>query len=285
MVSWRMAVGAVLALSPSLVAVPAAAPAATGSRPAAVKAPLRLMALGDSITFGTGSPTRSSYRIMLQGALKRAGLNVDFVGSVKTGACCDRDNEGHGGKSIAQLSEKVHGWLAAAAPDIVLVHAGTNNLSRTDPLTHDPEHVAAELSRLIDQIRTARPTAHIFVAAIIQSNVAVERARGRAFNALLPGVVAGKGNRVYLVDQSTVGGMDLYDAHHPNHYGYTKMAFNWYNAFRRHIVGAQKWPALSNPYTVRAAVLCRWNDKAKTRACHTYRRTVVRGVARWTLIR
>jgi lysophospholipase L1-like esterase len=282
--SWRRAVVAVTVLLASMVTVPAGNAAALplGSAAAAAKAPLRLMALGDSVTFGTGSPTRSSYRIMLQGALKQAGMKVDFVGSVKTGAaCCDQDNEGHGGYSISQLSRKVDAWLAIAAPDIVLLHAGTNNISRG----HTPDNVGAGLSHLIDQIRTARPAAHIFVAAIIQSNVPAEQARGRAFNALVPGIVASKGNRVYLVDQSTVGGADLYDTHHPNHYGYTKMAFNWYNAIRAHITGAQNWPALSNPYTVRTAVLCRWNYTTKSRACHNYRRTMVRGLTRWTLIR
>jgi lysophospholipase L1-like esterase len=274
------------ALVGSMVTVPSSnAAALPGADAAAAKTPLRLMALGDSITFGTGSPTRSSYRIKLQGALKKAGMSVNFVGSVKTGACCDQDNEGHGGQSISQLSAKVDEWLAVAAPDIVLLHAGTNNISRQLATTHDPEHVAAELSRLIDQIRTARPMAHIFVAAIIGSNVPAEQARVRAFNALVPGVVATKGARVYLVDQSTVGGVDLYDTHHPNDYGYAKMAFNWYNAIRSHIVGAQKWPALSNPYTVRTAVLCRWNYTTKSRACHNYRRSTVRGSTRWALIR
>jgi lysophospholipase L1-like esterase len=221
---------------------------------------------------------------MLHDALRKAGLKVDFVGSVKTGSCCDPDNEGHGGHSIAQLSAKADQWLAASAPDFVLLHAGTNNISRSGAESAI-DRAAADLSALIDKIRAAHPLAHIFVAKIIQSNVPADRVRGRLFNARIPGVVATKGKRVYLVDQSTVGGADLYDTRHPNHYGYTKMAFNWYNAFRANIVGAQNWPAMANPYMARTAVLCKWNYTTKTRACHNYRRLTVQGSTRWGLIR
>jgi hypothetical protein len=151
-----------------------------------------------------------------------------------------------GARGRASASTVVH---AQAGADRGPLHAGTNNISRG----HTPDNVGAGLSHLIDQIRTARLAAHIFVAAIIQSNVPAEQARGRAFNALVPGIVASKGNRVYVVDQSTVGGADLYDTHRPNDYVYTKMAFNWYNAIRAHITGAENWPALSNPYTVRTS--------------------------------
>jgi hypothetical protein len=41
------------------------------------------------------------------------------------------------------------------------------------------------------------------------------------------------------------------------------MAFNWYNAFRKNIVGAQNWPAMANPYTARTAELCKWNYMTK----------------------
>ena len=62
------------------------APAATTAAPAA-KAPavgraagfeaLRVMPLGDSITKGTGSPTRSSYRMALAERLLRGGMEIN----------------------------------------------------------------------------------------------------------------------------------------------------------------------------------------------------------------
>jgi lysophospholipase L1-like esterase len=258
--------------------IPAAAAAATATAMAAAPV-VRLMALGDSITYGTGSPGRSGYRIRLQGTLKAAGMRVDFVGSQRTGLCCDRDNEGHGGYSIGQLDEKVTTWLAAARPDIILLHAGTNNVSRG----HDPAVIADQLSRLLDKIRTARPDAHVFVSTIVQSNRPAERARNRAFNALVPGVVAAKSGHIYLVDQSMVGGMDLYDAHHPNAYGYSKMSYNFYTAIRRTIPAAKRFPAIANPAYARVAHLCRWNEKTKTRGCGDYRRKTA--TAKWVRVR
>jgi lysophospholipase L1-like esterase len=253
-----------------------------GVRPLAVTRPVvRLMALGDSITYGTGSPGRSGYRIQLQGALKAAGMNVDFVGSQQTGLCCDRDNEGHGGWSIAQIDAHISTYLDAARPDVILLHAGTNNVTRG----HDPAAIAAELSRLIDDIRAARPDADLFVSTIVQSNRPAERARNRAYNALIPGVVALKSGRVHLVDQSKVGGADLYDGHHPNAYGYAKMSYNFYTAIRRALPGAESFPAISNPASARTAYLCRWNEQSHSRSCGQYRRTTVAGATKWVRLR
>jgi lysophospholipase L1-like esterase len=260
----------------STAAAPSTA-AARSTATAAARPMVRLMALGDSITYGTGSPGRSGYRIQLQAALKAAGMNVDFVGSQRTGLSGDRDNEGHGGWSIGQLDQKVVTWLAAARPDIVLLHAGTNNVTRG----HDPADIAAELSKLIDDISAARPTAEIFVSTIVQSNRPTEKARNRAYNALVPGVVAFKGPRVHLVDQSAVGGGDLYDGHHPNAYGYSKMSYNFYTAIRRTLPSARSYPAISNPALARTANLCFWNDRTKTRGCANYARRTVAGTTKW----
>src|SRR4051794_32872398 len=55
--------------------------------------PLRIMPLGDSITWGGGAPGHDSYRTDLYNRLATAGLDVDFVGSQHSGTGPDRDNE------------------------------------------------------------------------------------------------------------------------------------------------------------------------------------------------
>ena len=60
---------------------------------------IRIMPLGDSITWGTGSSDQTGYRRSLFLSLTGAGYPVDFVGSRSNGIPNDFDkfHEGHGG--------------------------------------------------------------------------------------------------------------------------------------------------------------------------------------------
>ena len=207
--------------------------------------PLRIMALGDSITAGTGSVSRSGYRADLHARLVAAGLDVDFVGSQRSGIGPDLDHEGHGGSTINRVDQVLDSTLSAYRPDVILLHIGTNNITRGE----NARKVAGRMSRLIDRIRMARPTAHIFVSQIVGSNVPVERLVDRLFNDRLPAIVAAKGPMVRLVDQSAVYGADLHDLHHPNDRGYAKMSFNFYNALAEVFnVNGPPWPTGVDPY-------------------------------------
>jgi lysophospholipase L1-like esterase len=208
---------------------PSAAPSAPPSPSPSSSAPappLRIMPLGDSITFGSGSPSRSSYRAELYRRLVGAGLSVDFVGSVRSGTGADPDNEGHPGWRIGQIAEKVDGWLATYRPDVVLLHIGTNDMRTAERAAG----ATGRLSALIDRIHRARPEARIFVARLIGAGHPAVQARIDAYNAALPGIVAGKGSRVRLVDLSAVGGAGLADNLHPNDAGYARMAALWFRA-------------------------------------------------------
>jgi lysophospholipase L1-like esterase len=211
----------------------------------------RVMALGDSITRGTGSPTFGSYRMALSERLLRGGMEINYVGSQSNGTGADTEHEGHGGWSIDELSEELDGWLTEARPDVVLVHAGTNNITQGD----GPSRTARLLSAMIDQIRAARPDAYIFVAQIIGSRVPRELAQDRIYNRLIPGLVAAKHDPlITVVDQSTVTGIDLHDLHHPNDFGYAKMAWNWYRAMAP--VFGTSGNTGANPYAMRSAQRC-----------------------------
>ncbi len=85
--------------------------------------PVRIMALGDSIT---GSP--GCWRALLWQKLQAAGYtNTDFVGTLPTQGCgfvYDGENEGHGGYLATNIANQslLPGWLAATDPDVVIMH-------------------------------------------------------------------------------------------------------------------------------------------------------------------
>ncbi|GID29194.1 SGNH/GDSL hydrolase family protein [Paractinoplanes brasiliensis] len=247
-------VAAAVPVAASSVAVAAAEPA---------YGPLKVMPLGDSITYGsgsadsrvgnrTGAPTASGYRVELGDRLRAAGLDVDFVGSQRAGPPgADTEHEGHSGWRIDQIAANVDGWLAGYEPDAVLLHLGTNDMAQNMGVRAS----ADRLSALIDQIRAARPDAGIFVQRLVQGHIEPYRSRIAAFNSRIPGIVAGKDAKVHLVDQSAIGGLSIFDNLHPNDHGYAKMAYNLYRAMAAVYLGDSE-PAGANPYAVTTATLC-----------------------------
>jgi lysophospholipase L1-like esterase len=217
-------------------------------------APLRIMALGDSITYGVGSRTSSSYRVDLHKRLQAVGMDVDFVGSQASGAGGDDlQNEGHKGWVISQISEQIDGWLSTYTPDVVLLMIGTNDVARN----LDPATAPSRLSALITRIRTTNPAGHVFVAKIAGAKEAAGQARADAFNARIPAIVAAQGSHVHLVDQSTVDGVDLRDNLHPDDVGYAKMSYNWFRGLEQvYNTTGTPWPESVNPYKATKAQHC-----------------------------
>ncbi len=237
-----------LLLTGSLAVPPASAAPATSEV-------WRIMPLGDSITRGGGQVPGQyiGYRAGLQASLKAGatGFRYNFVGSMSDAGAPDRNHEGHGGWTIDDLAAHIDAWMETYRPDIVLLHAGTNNITKMD----SPEATATKLRNLIAQIRSHDADTTIIVAKITKSRHPDRRSNTNAYQALIPGVVADAGPHVHLVDQSTVQGIDLYDWSHPNDFGYSKMAYNWYHALNR-VVGGGKWKAIANPYKARTARIC-----------------------------
>jgi lysophospholipase L1-like esterase len=263
---------------------------------------IKIMPLGDSITQGGGSPGFNGYRVDLAKRLAATGLRVDFVGSQRNGAGPDTDHEGHSHWTIQDIAAHVDAWLATYEPDVILLNVGTNNTGYTTDLAWAP----GALSALIDQLKADRPTADIFVSKITSSKSPARQTIIDTFNAIVPEIVADKGPKVHLVDQSTVGGRDLRDNIHPNDFGYAKMSYNWYNALES-VLGpeAARWPAGDNPYAATKAYLCVainpavyasasdcrwWYLRTQARVWQTVRtgtqsyRAVVRGYYRTTVV-
>ncbi|MEV0570075.1 GDSL-type esterase/lipase family protein [Dactylosporangium sp. NPDC050588] len=230
-----------------LAAVLASCIAATAApvQAAVTTRPVKVMPLGDSITWGEGSPTTSSYRAPLYNRLvANAGYNIDFVGSQRSGSLPDTDNEGHSGWRIDQIAASANGWLATYQPDVILLHIGTNDMNQNYQVATAPQR----LGSLIDQILAARPTATVLVAKIVPALDATIQARINTFNAAVPGIVSARGARARLVDLSTLAASDLNDTLHPNDSGYAKMAARWYTALEPVLGDGRDWPLLRAPF-------------------------------------
>lgn len=193
----------------------AAAPCPT---PAVTARPiLRIMPLGDSITAGGGSSTGGGYRLPLWEQLaKHPEQPVDFVGSERAGTFPDPDHEGHSGYMINELRNHLDDWLTAARPDIVLIHAGINDVD-----FGERQGAADRLIALVDQIHAGRPAATVYVMGLIPTTGGLED-QTAAFNATVRS--AAGSHRFLWVEPPPLTADELPDQLHPNDKGYQRMA-------------------------------------------------------------
>lgn len=209
---------------------PTTPPTTPPTSPPASGVPVKIMALGDSIT---GSP--GCWRALLWQMLPAA--RVDFVGTLPPQGCgfpYDGENEGHGGYLATNVASQnlLVGWLAATHPDVVMMHFGTNdvwsNLS--------PDTILAAFTTLVGQMRASNPRMKILVAQILPmnpSNCADCGQRVITFNAAIPAWAKSQttaASPVTVVDQWTGfdDATDTYDGVHPNDAGNVKIAQRWY---------------------------------------------------------
>ncbi|GAA1008164.1 hypothetical protein Aple_071050 [Acrocarpospora pleiomorpha] len=216
-------------------------------------APVRIMPLGDSITAGPGC-----WRALLWHRLQTSGYtNIDFVGSDPDGGCnygfaYDGDHEGHGGFSATGIADQnqLPPWLAAARPDVVLMHLGTNDMWGGFIPT---SAVLAAYTKLVGQMRASNPNMKIIVAQIIPMNpsgCSTCAASVVALNNAIPGWAAG-----LTTAQSPIAVADLWtgfntvtdtgDGVHPNDAGFQKMADRWYPSVAQVLSGVIPTPTVS----------------------------------------
>ncbi|MER5934986.1 GDSL-type esterase/lipase family protein [Streptomyces sp. NPDC002054] len=182
---------------------------------------LAVMPLGDSITLGVGSSTRTGYRPALAQMLAQDTADVKFVGSMQ-----DADgsrHEGHSGWRIDQISANIDRWMADAKPNVVVLHLGTNDMNRNYEVATAPQR----LGRLIDQIHDSSPDTVVVVASLVPAADPAVQARVNAYNRAIPGIVTDRAARGYRITQVSMGELsvaDLNDNLHPNNNGYAKMA-------------------------------------------------------------
>ncbi|MEW2115199.1 ricin-type beta-trefoil lectin domain protein [Streptomyces sp. NPDC005474] len=209
---------------------------------AASNTPLRVMPLGDSITWGVGSSTGNGYRAPLWDELAADGHPLDFVGTLRGGSMSDPDNQGHQGYRIHQIAELADASLTRYRPNVVTLMIGTNDLAGS----YEVSTASARLKSLVNQITADVPDATVLVASLVVSTSGSEEQYRAAYNQAIPQIVSeaqAAGKHVGYVDMGSLTTADLSDALHPNDSGYQKMA----DAFHRGIQSADSAGWLKNP--------------------------------------
>jgi lysophospholipase L1-like esterase len=200
-----------------------------------LQAPFKVLPLGDSITAGiiAGDPRQGGYRTVLWKMAQAQNWNMHFVGGSGSGPddLPEKNHEGHPGARIEEITSIVP-RMAQYRPQIVLLHAGTNDLINNV----SPQQAADRMVVLLNRLTETLPDAVIIVAQIVPS-----QAKGGEniplFNQFLAGTVdsmADQGKHITTVDMyHALGPGDLSDGIHPNQSGYQHMAEVWYQALGR----------------------------------------------------
>jgi len=181
-----------------------------------------VMPLGDSIT------NRSGYRPTLYFDLIDQGYDVNFVGSRSdsTGTH-DRDNEGWSGFATTDIAANLNGWLNGNPPEVVLLHAGTNDIGAVSVA-----EAITGLTSILDIIQLFNPEITVVLGQIINQQIFSQDVVD--YNdqmATLAQTKLADGHKILLVDHENalIYPDDMDDLEHPNDAGFTKMAGVWFN--------------------------------------------------------
>jgi len=102
-------------------------------------APVKILALGTSLTQGYGLPPGTEFPVQLQAALKGAGINTNVI------------NAGVSGDTSAGGLSRLD-WLLADRPDVAIVELGSNDMLRGLP----PEQTEKNLRAVLAKFRAAK---------------------------------------------------------------------------------------------------------------------------------
>ncbi|MEV0613295.1 FG-GAP-like repeat-containing protein [Nonomuraea sp. NPDC050404] len=202
--------------------------------PGPVKPDVRLMAVGDSITYGVGSSDDNGYRKMLWDALDREGFHPDFVGSSSSGDMSDPQHDGNRGWVIDQIAGPAAADAVSMRPNVMTLMAGTNDVyyQKGGSVAEAP----FRLGKLIDRVRAGSPGISIVVATLVPvKNDAAAMERRNAYNEEVRSLVEARqarGEKIVLADFGPMTESMLRDTLHPNDPGYAFMADRWFEAIK-----------------------------------------------------
>ena len=209
-----------------------------------------ILAFGDSITQG-GVTKRAeyTYRLPLQQLLHDSGVNYNFVGSldkglhadfewpeVAPGVPFDPDHEGRYGIRTAPAVEAlIENWDdARPAPDIVLIHLGTNDQKHGDFRAN----VYEPLAEAITFLRSKNPEVVILLGHLnFNDSPAAFRIGAQLTD--LKNDHQSQASPIRTVhhyqdwtENPDAPDADTFDWAHPNRKGQRKMAERWYEAMK-----------------------------------------------------
>lgn len=191
---------------------------------------MRILPLGDSITWGFKSTDGCGYREKLLQDLTNNSNSVRYIGSQHSGNMSNNENEGHSGYKIADIAAATVPTLSQR-PNIILLMAGTNDINFNFSLTTAPDRLRSLIQELID----ACPDAAILVAQIIPSGDDDRQRQVVIYNTALASVVkdfATRGLHVMEVSMPTTR-QDLIDGIHPTEKGYLDMGDAWFTGINQ----------------------------------------------------
>lgn len=213
---------------------------------------MRICCVGDSITEGPDA-FLASYRMRLSWMLEAAGIDAEFVGPFETPTEGQRfwlppqdpgqefygthlkhfapwPKRRHGGKqgdSIQLITSRLAG-IQAAAPELVLLHAGQNNMGAG----YDGPAVVSLWKQLIRDISNFTPRILVSTLERVHALSGTQAKNHNDFNRRLPKAtrdLRAEGINVGLVSlHSTLAPLtDYADTSHPNRWGYDVIAGQW----------------------------------------------------------
>ncbi|HEY0758160.1 MAG TPA: SGNH/GDSL hydrolase family protein [Acidisarcina sp.] len=244
-----------------------------------------IMPMGDSITRGIDYETNTSggYRDPLYTQLTAAGLSFSFVGadtSLTTPALTvagDSYHNGFGSWHIVDLNANIDGAAApiaggdsndggylltgghgtgraAICPDILLLHAGTNDILQGS------QSIDSDLSTLVTHIHALCPATVELVAGIIPMNYPTMVPIEQAYNSYIKNTLVPARSYLRYVDMFSAflnsdGSVNATllgtDDVHPNKYGYPIMAGVWATAIK----AVQGYTSPSFPLTIKSGAV------------------------------
>lgn len=123
-----------------------------------------------------------------------------------------------------------------ASPDIILVYAGINDVAHSIDL----DKFQRDYREMLDSLKKFHPDAQIWVGTIVVGKECepyyldpVPLKKRGEYNAIIHQCVEEAGDRVHLVDLSSIDGVyETVNGTHPNKKGMTTFAQAWYEAMK-----------------------------------------------------
>jgi acyl-CoA thioesterase-1 len=172
--------------------------AAAFAQPTPVTKPIKLVALGDSLTAGYGLPAQAAFPVRLQQALRDKGMAVDVV------------NAGVSGDTSTGGRDRLD-WSVPPDADAVIVELGANDALRGI----DPKVTRAALANILKKLK-ARNIAVLLCGMYAPPNYGADYAA--QFNAIYPDLAKTYGVPLYpffLEGVATEAKLNQADGMHP----------------------------------------------------------------------
>jgi lysophospholipase L1-like esterase len=190
-----------------------------------VSRPIRVMPLGDSITYGFTRP-----QSLICGGYRRE-LFSRLRGVVSVGTL--EDQEGHCGWTSQQLEQSLPVFLKTK-PDVILLMAGANDIM----MAHENSRITADhILHLVRTIHFLSPKVKILLSTLsplrtLHGAPGNYNGRAEAVNQLLRSSKMPEGATLVNVG-GTLKPWDICDHAHPNHRGYHHMTMLWMRALSK----------------------------------------------------